>query len=357
MEKIKELIKNPLVVGGIGLILGIIIGLPIMGWGLWPVTWVDADPSFLRADYQTDYLCMVIDSYARNQRSDIAMQRYDALGEKGTTVLIDLLPENCGFSSSDSINAFRTLVNQPGIPRPGEETSVTAVPTTAGAAGETPAPGLPTATTGTDTEKKSNPVLLLIVLCVVTLLVGGAAAYFFLFRNKRGTGGGKRSAASAALRENREATRTDFAAAGQEPPVSQFMTTYMLGDDLYDDSFSIDAPNGDFLGECGVGISDLIGVGDPKKVTAFEVWLFDKNDIQTVTKMLMSSHAYNDPAIRQRLMSKGELVLIEPGQTVTLETATLQMQARVVDASYGQGALPAESFFDRLTLELDVWTK
>jgi hypothetical protein len=44
-------------------------------------------------------------------------------------------------------------------------------------------------------------------------------------------------------------------------------------------------------GECGVGISETIGVGDPKKVTAFEVWLFDKNDIQTVTKVLMSAHA------------------------------------------------------------------
>ena len=48
------------------------------------------------------------------------------------------------------------------------------------------------------------------------------------------------------------------------------MTTYMIGDDLYDDSFSIDSPSGEFLGECGVGISDTIGVGDPKKVTALK---------------------------------------------------------------------------------------
>ncbi|NTU77528.1 MAG: hypothetical protein HGA90_06940 [Alphaproteobacteria bacterium] len=31
------------------------------------------------------------------------------------------------------------------------------------------------------------------------------------------------------------------------------------------------------------------------------------------------------------------------------------LEARVVDMNYGQGALPAESFFDRLTLELAVW--
>ena len=76
--------------------------------------------------------------------------------------------------------------------------------------------------------------------------------------------------------------------------IAQFMTSYNLGDDLYDDTFSIDATNGEFLGECGAGISDTIGVGDPKKISAFEVWLFDKNDIQTVTKVIMSSAVYND---------------------------------------------------------------
>ena len=135
------------------------------------------------------------------------------------------------------------------------------------------------------------------------------------------------------------------------------MTTYVIGDDFYDDSFSIDAPSGEFLGECGVGISDTIGVGDPKKVTAFEVWLFDKNDIQTVTKVLMSSHAINDAGIRQRLASKGEPILVEPGQQILLETATLQLEARVIEMVYGQGALPSGSFFERLTLEMSVWPK
>jgi len=98
-------------------------------------------------------------------------------------------------------------------------------------------------------------------------------------------------------------------------------------------------------------------VGDPKKVTAFEVWLFDKNDIQTVTKVLMSEHAFHDDAIYQRLTAKGEPVLIEPGVEAVLETQTLQMVARVVEMGYGDGALPPQSFFDRLVLELAVWTK
>jgi hypothetical protein len=131
----------------------------------------------------------------------------------------------------------------------------------------------------------------------------------------------------------------------------------MLGDDLFDDSFSIDSPSGEFLGECGVGISETIGVGDPKKVTAFEVWMCDKNDIQTVTKVLMSPHAFSDPGFRNKLEPKGELIAAEPRKQVVLETQTLQMIATISDMQFGQGGLPNGSYFDRMTLELAIWSK
>jgi hypothetical protein len=151
--------------------------------------------------------------------------------------------------------------------------------------------------------------------------------------------------------------KTDFAAVGETPPVSQYMSTYILGDDLYDDSFSIETASGEFLGECGSGISETIGVGDPKKVTATEVWLFDKNDIRTVTKVLMSEHAYNDQALRTKLAPKGEAVLAQPGGMTVLETQTLRVQVRIVDLQYGEGSLPPHSFFERLTVEIAAWPK
>lgn len=153
------------------------------------------------------------------------------------------------------------------------------------------------------------------------------------------------------------AQKTDFAASGEAPPVSQYMSTYVLGDDLYDESFSIETASGEFLGECGSGISETIGVGDPKKVTATEVWLFDKNDIRTVTTVLMSEHAYNDQALRTKLASKGEAVLLKPNSVTTLETQTLRLQVRVIDLQYGEGALPPHSFIERLTVELAAWRK
>ena len=192
-------------------------------------------------------------------------------------------------------------------------------------------------------------------MCVLTLVIGGLLAYLFLFRNRRPSIANNRSPISNVGRVAIDTAA--YAEGGQEPPIVQYLTTYNLGNDLYDDSFSIDSPTGEFLGECGVGISEPIGVGDPKKVTAFEVWLFDKNDIQTVTKVLMSQHAFSDAAINQRLASKGEPVLAEPGKRIVLETATLQLEARVVNMAYGSGAMPSSSFFEQMTLELAVWPK
>ena len=140
------------------------------------------------------------------------------------------------------------------------------------------------------------------------------------------------------------------------PPLSQFVTTYTLGDDHYDPSFSIELESGEFMGECGVGISETIGVGAPNKVTAFEVWLFDKNDIRTVTKVLMSDYAFHDEALHTKLAPKGEPVLAEVGKDVVLETKMLRVRARIVETEYGAGNLPPDSFFERLTVELAAWT-
>ena len=135
-----------------------------------------------------------------------------------------------------------------------------------------------------------------------------------------------------------------------EGQMGHFVTTYKLGDDGYDTSFSIELPTGEFLGECGVGIAEVVGEG-PQKVTAFEVWLFDKNDIKTVTKVLMSNFAYNNDSIRKKLQARGDAVLAAPGQDLILETEALQVRAVVSDVAYGSGGTP-QSFFGKLTIDM-----
>lgn len=346
MNNWRELIKRPQVLAGIAFLAGVIFGLVILGWWLWPVQWTDASARELRADLREDYLRMAIDSYSRNPDAALAKARLDELGDKAKEAL-DAVKKNNGTQDPAVIAEFERLLY--GQVSATEVPSATQAPAEGGVAptkepAATPAPATRTSLT-----------TILVLLCVLTLVIAGVLVYLFVIRNRQGQGAV--TAGATIPRSMRSAQPQEFSEGGAEAPVVQYLSTYTLGNDLFDDSFSIDSPTGEFLGECGVGISETIGVGDPKKVTAFEVWLFDKNDIQTVTKVLMSAHAFNDPVISQRLASKGEPVLAEPGKRITLETATLQLEARVVSMSYGQGALPAGSFFEQLTLELAVWPK
>jgi len=220
----------------------------------------------------------------------------------------------------------------------------------------TPAPGATGEAPVEEAQPGGSGLSGLVLACAFTVLLGFALA-LVLFLRRRSRGPMEATPAMVAQQYSSEAQRTDYTAMGQDAPIAQWMTTYLKGDDLFDDSFSIDAPTGEFMGECGVGIADTIGVGEPKRVSAFEVWLFDKNDIQTVTKVVMSEHLYNDEASYNRLAAKGEPMLANPGAQITLETETLQMVVRVVDIAYGEGALPDHSFFERITLELSIWKK
>lgn len=167
------------------------------------------------------------------------------------------------------------------------------------------------------------------------------------------------SAAARGAQLSRAAEKTDYTETQLGAPLVQFMTTYLLGDDLYDDSFSIETSSGEFLGETGVGISETLSTGDAsKKATAFEVWLFDKNDIRTVTKVVMSDYAFSNEELRAKLAPKGEAVQAQRDLKFTLETASLRIQARIVDVSYGSGGgTPPNSFMDRITVELAAWRK
>ena len=335
MDDIREQLNRPLWVGIISFVVGLLIGLVVLGWWLWPVQWTDAAPSDLRPEFQETYLRMAIDSYTLNQDAAIAQQRIAEVGENSAEILADIAA-NPGTQNTDSIQAFMLFSGT-------EPVEVTAEPDATAEPGATPVPE----------EEPSLARRWLPWLCLITFLLAGALVLVFFFRN-RSFGF---SLPSTRKEAPPEAEYPEYTATQEEPPLAQFMTTYQIGNDLFDDSFSIDSPAGEFLGECGVGISETIGVGEPKKVTAFEVWLFDKNDIQTVTTVVMSTNAFEDDATRQRLSAKGEPVQAEPSRELILETATLRLEARVVDMSYGSGGLPPESFFDRITLELVAWPK
>lgn len=323
---VRNLLKTPRVALIVGVILGLILGL-IIGWGVWPVTYTDQKPELLRADLQEDWVRMAAEAYARNGNANEAMRVWDELGTAAPGAYIRLQGKPDKIDPAVLQNYGSLLQSQ------GRQIA----PQAAGGGGGT----------------LSNLVIYASILVVLVLLGAGG---FYLYRLLR-KGPGTTTAVMQAAQASRSAERTNFEELGLAPPITQTMTTYVLGDDLYDESFSIDTGGGEFLGEYGVGISDTIGVGEPKKVAALEVWLFDKNDIKTATKVLMSEHAYRDPNIRARLEPKGDLNVVKKGEQVLLETQTLQLLATVVDLEYGMGALPQNSYFERITLELAIWPR
>lgn len=325
---VRNLLKNPRVALILGVVLGLLLGL-IIGWGLWPVQWSDATPQVLRADLQDDYMRMIIDSYNRTGDINRAAQRWDDLGTAAGPAL-GRVQINPGSLDPASVQNFTAAIQ-----------SVKGQIDT-------------TATGGESAASPMSQYLWYGVGAVFLVLLAAGGMYLYRLLRK---GGGPVTAVMQAAEASRQAERTDFQSLGLAPPITQTMTTYVLGDDLYDESFSIDTGGGEFLGEYGVGVSETIGVGEPKKVAALEIWLFDKNDIKTATKVLMSEHAYNDPNIRARLEPKGELIVVKPQEQVLLETATLQLLATVVDMDYGTGAAPQHSYFERITLELAIWPR
>lgn len=328
MDAMKNLIERKYVIPIAAVIFGIALGM-LYAWWINPVQWVDGEPYQLRKDLQVDYMRMAIDSYSVNLDAQLAKERYEALGEERANILAEV-GKDPGEVSPAEIQKYRALVE---IESPTLETEES---------------------TETATTRSTTGVAKYIVpVCGTTLGLGVLLAAALLMR-RRMEGRQEEPIAGFEDFESHEAFEPE-----QEPPVSQplatFRTTYTYGDDLYDDSFSIESPTGDFLGECGVGIGDVMGVGEPKKVSAFEVWLFDKNDIQTVTKVLLSPYTFADETIFTRLSAKGDPMKAESGSVVILETNTLRVEARVVDMNFGEGPLPEESFFDRLTIELQAW--
>ncbi|MDD2921585.1 MAG: hypothetical protein PHQ36_04795 [Anaerolineales bacterium] len=312
----------------IGLLVGgLAFGL-VWGYVIDPVDFVDATPYYLRADLQEDYLRMTIDSYSLNPDPNIAIQRWQNLGANAQQVYDRVLSDPRGNRAA--IKSYGELITQ------------------VIAAGG----GQPVETTNSSPLKT---IVLGIIAIALLALMGWGAWYTYRLLGKRGSG--QVTPTMQASEMSRKAEKTNFEQLGLAPPITQTMTTFVLGDDLYDESFSIDTQAGEFMGEYGVGVSEAIGVGDPKKVTALEIWLFDKNDIKTATKVLMSQHAFGDPSIRARLEPKGELVQVEPQAQILLETATLQLLATVVDLEYGSGPLPTNSYFERITLELAIWPR
>lgn len=390
MERIRNL-TWPLFV--VAFLVGIGMGL-VLGWQVWPVEWYNTDPSDLRVEHQMDYIVMTADSLAVTGDPEAARGRLLELTDRNTTwpqvvSLVYRVEERCE-ENDDSAAALRVRRLAEALDMP----SVEAVPF------ESP-------------EKRlaSSPRWFLMFLGIVTFLCALGIVIWTVTHIRRGRvpleeapvfkspegeevpeqpeeeavpppwEDEKVDREPPSMEVDEEIAQSSPVEAAPSPPAEEddwmaqvlpsapeaspdvevppgaleaFETTYTFGDDDFDRSFSIESRGGEFLGECGLSISDIVDIRDAQWVDAFEVWLFDKGDIRTVSKVLVSEYAYEDESLREELGTKGDLLVAEPGLTFPLETLSLKIEVTVQEVDYLPTDDIPEGIFSHLSVRMVV---
>jgi len=345
----------------------------VLGWNVWPVQYTGGNASVadLDAAGARTYLAMAAEAYAATGDAAAARERVNALvgtGRSQAQVLSELQAMARERTSAGDTQGAQRL-----------QTLAIAV------TGQAPAtvPGQGTAPSPVQRESGGFPaslfracgmiILVLVLLAGVLLLV-----YFLQSRTSAGEeeeGTEKEGEEEGPVLAPSPTTVSPPAMSHMSQPIAPrgpapavapspapaateagalgpFVATYNLGDIDFDMSFGIESAAGDFLGECGLGMAETIGGGDVQRVTAFEVWLFDKTDIRTVSVVLASAHAHADAALRTKLASRGEIVLAQPGASFVVKTSSLKLEGKILDMAYGSGDVPAQSYFTTFSVEL-----
>lgn len=362
----RSMLSNPLVLGIGGLLVGLLIGWFVFGWALFPVQYTNADIYDLNPAAKATWIVTVADAYSVNQDLNAARERLR------------------GFTQDEITQALRAGIVERNTK--GDAPGAARLQAMGQLLGLALGGGTATVPRPTTTPQGARSGSLLDNLGMLLLLLAGLilllAAVLFLYQRFMRPSARPMAPAAAApgapinytapapgrlapdpstgLREPLPSAPPMTAPPSPRAPVTSaakslgtFAATYKFGEDNYDTSFTLETSRGEFLGETGMGSSETIGDGKPDKVTAFDVWLFDKTDVRTVTQILMSEFAFNDQQTRQRLATKGELVMAEKGKRVRLETATLGVDAEIVDLVYASTpGLPPNSHFQKLIVEM-----
>jgi len=350
------------------LVIGVLIGWFAIGWGLWPVSWTGTDPVDLRQGEREDYLSLVAGDYSLTRDASVALDRlasWPSLADANREIR-DLADFYGVQGAAGQAQSLRMLAQ--GLPLPAEPAAAVQPAVESGGA---PASDLPR---------------LLKALAVAAAVVGIVALTIYLLRRRKPSDG--RDRLRDRLRELSSAARPESDADDMEsdddygyelevdPGESQtaalrvpvpprehrpdepvaFVPTWSHqveyageGSD-FDRTFMLGEPDAEYLGECGVGATS-VGRGDSERISALEVWLFDRSDIHTVAKVLMSDKAYRDDLLRDEVSTRGEPIQAVPGTTFTLTGNRLQTEVTISAVSYLPGE-PANSSFHRVSLSL-----
>ncbi|MER2599454.1 MAG: hypothetical protein ABTQ73_08040 [Caldilineales bacterium] len=335
---------------------GLLLGWIVLGWLVAPVKWTGALLQDLRSEDQQVLLVEQAQSYALTRDAAAAGARLEALGDKAHVsklaekVIADAQAVGNG-ALADQMRGLAAAFNLEVTGAPaatGGEAAPTASPATA-----QPEPARE--------DKGGNGILSWLGLLLV--LGGIALGAWYLLRRRSSGDEDFSDVESLAVLPMDDDDRPPYRPGSSTyvtPPVAErsgisqeFVAAYTQGDEDYDESFDIEGPDGSYWGECGMTASETLH-DDDGRVTALEVWLFDKTDIRTVTKVLMSDYAYGNPALREKLSPRGDAILLAPDKGFVLDAQTLRLLGKVVEMGYDNSQAPASSTLNRLRVQLRV---
>ncbi len=386
-------VQRPLILGVLaGVLFGCLLGTVFgtyYAWNVDPAVYQGgAHPNEWNPEYQSHYIATVVDSYNVNRNANLASERmkiFDAstqireLGELSTAfvangqaaeaqVVNDLATALKGVNSWDDTtiqNVVAQLSTEISSNDPDGRKAQGLNTFSADLLGAIPQPAQPSTNegdaggdTGAGTDTDQAPVdaaappaepaqgggtplwqyclcglLLLLVIGAIVLLIGRRR--FNQLRHQK----------------------PEVEWVGEGPaPLKVWSGTYEHKSEHnnYDEFFTIETHDGDFLGESGMGIMKAIVGTDPKQVTAFDVGLFDKTDITTLSRVVMSADAYhNDTELMTNIQNNplAEAVLAEEGTEFSLDTSALRVVAKIEELAYGGD----QSYFEKLKLSLNVF--
>lgn len=143
-------------------------------------------------------------------------------------------------------------------------------------------------------------------------------------------------------------------------PVMHALSTYVKGRNL-DDSFAIELTpdaGGQFLGECGVSGATQVG----NELQSVEFWGFDMASQETLTKVFAAPAGLHDPALHAAVANRvrdagADIVAVEPGARLVLDSGALHIQARVKSVVCNYGGGTPNSGIETLQIEILAWHK
>ncbi len=144
------------------------------------------------------------------------------------------------------------------------------------------------------------------------------------------------------LESGRDLSEPEQAVHSSRQQVGQFEASYAFGIQSYDESFTINAADGELLGACGMGINESVDrdAANTDQVRLLDIWLYDRSAVRSVSQPLVSpgfsASGLEDPAGSGGSETAPPLE-VAPGLTCTLRSDGVELECRIESVTYLEG--------------------